>query len=137
MRSIDGGSSERHPSLCCAAVCAPRSLCSRKNAHIRLVASILLLVGPTHHSGSGLPPGHEWPPPLDGMEHHGGAFCTVRVFQARDVRSDRRLDGTGRAPVSLRPVRHKVPYGGKDRLDGVERIAEWPAVIGHHRVKFP
>ena len=40
-----------------------RSRCSRKNAHIRLVASMLRLVGPTSHSGSGPPPGQECPPP--------------------------------------------------------------------------
>jgi hypothetical protein len=31
--------------------------CSRKNAHIRLVASMLRLVGPTNHSGIRPPPG--------------------------------------------------------------------------------
>ena len=40
------------------------SRCSRKNAHIRLVASMLRLVGPTSHSGSGPPPGQECPPPF-------------------------------------------------------------------------
>src|SRR6266576_6422609 len=52
------------PHLCCAPVCASRSRCARKNAHIRLDASILLLVRPTNHSGSGWPPGPVWPPPL-------------------------------------------------------------------------
>src|SRR2546428_610719 len=52
------------PHLCCAPVCASRSRCARKNAHIRLDASILLLVRPTNHSGSGCPPGQVWPPPL-------------------------------------------------------------------------
>ena len=37
--------------------------CSRKNAHIWLLASMLLLVGPTNHSARGLPPGQVWPPP--------------------------------------------------------------------------
>src|SRR5256886_7267997 len=45
-------------------VCPSRSRCARKNAHIRLDASILLLVRPTNHSGSGWPPGQVWPPPL-------------------------------------------------------------------------
>src|SRR2546425_5749575 len=40
-----------------------RRWCARRNAHISLVASMLRLVGPTHHCGSGLPPGQEWPPP--------------------------------------------------------------------------
>src|SRR5207244_13445064 len=52
------------PHLCSAPVCASRSRCARKNAHIRLDASILLLVCPTNHSGSGWPPGQVWPPPL-------------------------------------------------------------------------
>src|SRR5207245_7680029 len=52
------------PHLCSAPVCASRSRCARKNAHIRLDASILLLVRPTTHSGSGWPPGQVWPPPL-------------------------------------------------------------------------
>src|SRR5881397_596232 len=52
------------PHLCSAPVCASRSRCARKNVHIRLDASILLLVGPTNHSGSGWPPGQVWPPPL-------------------------------------------------------------------------
>ncbi len=34
-----------------------------KNAHIADVASMLVFVGPTHHLGGGLPPGHEWPLP--------------------------------------------------------------------------
>ena len=37
--------------------------CSRKNSHIRLVALMLRLVGPTNHSGIGMPPGQVWPPP--------------------------------------------------------------------------
>ncbi|GAC1658230.1 MAG: hypothetical protein NVS4B3_25440 [Gemmatimonadaceae bacterium] len=36
---------------------------SRKNAHFIFVASMLWVVGPTNHSGSGLPPGQECPPP--------------------------------------------------------------------------
>lgn len=36
---------------------------SRKNAHIRPVASMLWFVAPTSHSGSGPPPGQECPPP--------------------------------------------------------------------------
>src|SRR5260370_9208249 len=52
------------PHLGRPAVGAARSGCSRKNAHIWLVASTPLLVGPTNHSGSGWPPGQVWPPPL-------------------------------------------------------------------------
>src|SRR5260221_642218 len=37
--------------------------CSRKNSHITLEASMLRLVVPTNHSGSGPPPGQVWPPP--------------------------------------------------------------------------
>jgi hypothetical protein len=54
---------QRKSHSCGAAVCASRSRCSRKNAHIWLVASTPLLVDPSSHSGSGLPPGQEWPPP--------------------------------------------------------------------------
>jgi hypothetical protein len=39
-----------------------RSGCDPKNAHISRVASMALLVGPTHHFGSGLPPGQVCPP---------------------------------------------------------------------------
>ena len=39
------------------------SRCSRKNAHVRLVASTLRFVGPTSHAGRGPPPGQECPPP--------------------------------------------------------------------------
>src|SRR2546427_3529385 len=42
----------------------PYTTLFRSNAHIRLEASMLLLVRPTNHSGSGWPPGQVWPPPL-------------------------------------------------------------------------
>ena len=46
-----------------AALHFPFSGCARKNAHISRVASTPRLVRPANHSGSGVPPGHVWPPP--------------------------------------------------------------------------
>ena len=42
---------------------SPPSRRSEKNSHIRRVASMSSLLGPTRHSGSALPPGQVWPPP--------------------------------------------------------------------------
>src|SRR5438874_12449174 len=73
------------PHLCCAPVCASRSRCARKNAHIRLDASILLLVRPTNHSGSGWPPGQVWPPPL--MVYSTTAASSAHLVYSRRVTS--------------------------------------------------
>src|SRR5713101_8970367 len=63
---------------------------------------------------------------LDRIEHHGRTFSTVRVFEADDIRSDSGFDGVRSAPVSSRPIRRPIPNGRK--LQGVERIARWPAL---------
>jgi len=70
-----------------------RSGCCRKNAHIRLVASMLRLVGPTSHSGIGWPPGQVWPPPL--IVYSTTLALSAQSVYSRRVASDAAADSTG------------------------------------------
>src|SRR5205823_4355804 len=88
------------PHLCCAPACASRSRCARKNAHIRLDASILLLVRPTNHSGSGWPPGQVWPPPL--MVYSTTAASSAHFVYSRRVTSVATTESSGFVPHRFR-----------------------------------
>ena len=83
--------------------------CSRKNAHIRLVASMLWLVGPANHSGIGPPPGQVWPPSLNRVEHHVRVVAQF-VYSTR-VTSAATTDSTGFGPHRFLRAQFAVQAG--------------------------
>src|SRR5438874_12951807 len=68
---------------------------------------------------------------LNCVEHDGRVVSTIRVFAARDIRRDDRLDRLRRAAVSSRPIRGPE----WDRRKGIRRDPRLTAIVKSEAVR--
>src|SRR3989475_9932173 len=70
---------------------------------------------------------------FNGIEHHRRVVSALRVFEARDVRGDHRIDRIRSAPVSSGPTRRK----GTDALKSLRGNPREPSLVRSSRIGGP